>query len=87
MNYEVWLHAHDPKTRELISTLRVFAHPDQDAAKGALENAKALFEGVYGARVGLPFGALVTAVMHKQSGQQLPNGWVICNPVPVREVT
>lgn len=64
MNYEVWLHARDPKSLELVATLRVFTHPDRLAAEGALENAEALFvNGPESAYNGLPFGTLVTAHM------------------------
>lgn len=59
-NYEVWLHARDPKTLELVATLRVFVHPDRLAAENALENAEALFVGEGKPRGTLPFGSVVS---------------------------
>jgi hypothetical protein len=58
MQYEIWLHARDPKTLELTATLRVFIHPDKIASEKALGNIEALFEEGHPQ---LPFGSVVSA--------------------------
>lgn len=71
MNYEVWLHARDPETGEMVATLRVFAHPERPAAENALENAHALFVEGNAARVVLPHGSVVSAHLLQNAGREI----------------
>lgn len=94
-NYKVWLKARDPKTLEVVASVRVFNHSDRLAAEKVLETAQTRLQMLVLQLLHVHPGAVVSTEMehqlHDEHVTTVPGTWPVARtfmgqPSPLRAV-